>query len=156
MSIPTDLTTSYPPKLGRILICESYPGMRDVFDLTLRKHYELAFTKKPSEILSLLRQYSFHMVIWDLDGEGNPLAILREVRQFYPNLEILLVAGEFSLAFQESVVKQCGLVGFLWKPWSPSSAVAEQVQVMLGDRKSSLRKWTLRIPCTSSQEPACP
>ena len=156
MNIPNDLTASYPPKRGRILICENYPGMRAAFDLMLGQHYELTFAEKPPEMLPLLRQHSVRLVIWDLDGEENSLGILREIRESQPDLEILLVSGDFSLNFQEAAISQCGLVSFLTKPWNSPQAVIEKIQVMLGDRKSSIRKWALRIPCTPTQEPACP
>ena len=62
-----------------VLICESYPGLRDAFELMLGKHYELLFLGNPTQITSLLEQRAVSLVIWHLDGSDEPnLRILQK------------------------------------------------------------------------------
>ncbi len=156
------------------MICESYPGMREAFKLMLGRQYQLAFAKQPHEITPLLRNHrTARLLIWDLDHptgsldetlkaicEETPMGLpcrsadkiletLKAVRRDHPALKILLIAGEFECDFQIAAIQQGGLVSFLTKPWDSSAAVVEQIQVMLGDRKSSIREWRLRVPLLS-------
>lgn len=137
-----------PLRLGRILVCEDYPGMKDVFDLMLGGQYELAFVESPEEIVAFLAQSLARLLIWDLNRGGDYLGTLRRIRRICPALKILLVGGEFDVEFQLEVIRECGLASFLTKPWGSSAAVAERIQVMLGDRKSSIHQRILRIPLT--------
>ena len=157
---------------GPLLICESYPGMLGAFQLMLDRQYRLVFAEQPQEIVPLLREHgTTRLLIWDLDQptgsldetlkaicEETPLPCrpsdailetLKAVRKERPELKILLIAGEFDCDFQIAAIQQCGLVNFLTKPWNSSAAVVEQIQVMLGDRKSSIREWRLRVPLLS-------
>ena len=153
---------------GKILICESYPGMQGVFTLALGSEYELLFVSDPAEIPLALRRHPVRLLIWDLDQTSGSmqgvlkavladetltppayskiLETLKPIRQNCPDLKILLVAGSFGYAFQAAVIRECGLVAFLTKPWSSSAGVVERIQVLLGDKDSSVRKWTLRMP----------
>ncbi len=156
---------------GPILICESYHGMREAFQLMLGCQYELVFAGQPHEIAQLLRDHgTARLLIWDLDRptgsldealkaicEESPLELpsgssskiletLKAIRQVRPELKILLVAGEFDVEFQSAAIRQCGLVRFLTKPWDSTTAIIEQIQVMLGDRQSSIRERVLRVP----------
>lgn len=151
---------------GKILICESYPGMQGVFTLALGSEYELLLVNDPTEIPLVLRSHPVRLLIWDLDqtsgsvqgvlktvladGTLTPpayskiLETLRTIRQNCPDLKILLVAGSFGYDFQVTVIRECGLVAFLTKPWGPSADVVERIQILLNDKDSSVRKWTLR------------
>lgn len=162
---------------GQVLICESYPGLRKAFKLVLGDQYELVFAEDPAEIASLVRQHPVRLVIWDIDRiEGSLdktfeavrngdafdssqrtipaegiLAVLKAVRDARPALRILLVAGEIDANFQITAIRQVGSIRFLSKPWSPKT-VAEQIQVMLGDKKSSIRHWVLRVPVEAKDD----
>jgi len=160
---------------GPLVICESYPGLREAFKLMLDRQYRLVFAEQPHEIGSLLRAHKdTRLLIWDLDRptgsldetlkaicEDRPLELpyratddilvtLKTIRRDHPELRILLVAGEFDVEFQIAAIQQCGLVNFLTKPWGSPAAVTEQIQVMLDDRKSSIRQWVLRVPLTNA------
>jgi DNA-binding NtrC family response regulator len=74
------------------------------------------------------------------------LATLKAIRRDHPELKIVLATGEFDVDFQIAAIQQCGLVSFLTKPCGSSVAVVEQIQVMLGDQKSSIHQRILRIP----------
>ena len=157
---------------GQVLICENYPGLREAFKLVLGDHYDLVFAESQEEIIPLVRQRPVRLVIWDIDrmedsldktfeavrnGDAayspqrvipteEVLSVLKSVRGTHPDLPILLVAGEIDTNFQITAIQQVGSIRFLTKPWDSSVAVAEQIQVMLGDKKSSIRHWILRTP----------
>lgn len=157
---------------ARILVCETYPGMREAFALTLGEHYELDLAEDISEILPLLRQHPVRMLIWDIDpptgslqeafetiSSGSPVAIsakesrvadaletLKAIRLAHPDLNVLLISGEFDVDFQITAIRQAGLVGFETKPWKSAAYLLERVQVALGDKRSSIRSRVLRIP----------
>ncbi len=147
--------------LGQVLICENYPGLREAFKLMLEDQYELVVAEDQAEIIPLVRRHPIRLVIWDVDRiEGSLdktleavrngddsyspqrtipaeeiLAVLKAVRDAHPTLMFLLVAGEFDTDFMIEVIRKVGSVRFLSKPWS-AEAVAEQIQVMLGDKKA--------------------
>lgn len=163
-------------KLGQVLIVESDPGMQDTFSLILGDHYELVFMELAEDLHPLLRSPSARLLIWDLHrsqgalqrafqavresadfGPGldldaaspeHVLQVLQKVRHLRPDLKVVLVSDTFSYAFQASVIQRFGLVRFVSKPWNCSRALAEQIQVMLGDKESSIRHWVARIPTT--------
>ena len=155
--------------LGQLLVCENYPGMREAFKLVLASQYQLIFADDPSQITTLLRLHQVRLVIWDLDrtngsldetfdairaGNFEPslktydgaLETLKRIRQTHPTLKILLIAGEFEYDFQIAAIQQCGDVRFLTKPWKSAAGVVEQIQIMLGDRESSIHRRILRVP----------
>ncbi len=153
---------------GKILICESYPGMQGVFTLALGSEYELLFVSDSAEIPLALRSNSVRLLIWDLDPPsgsaqnvlraaltGEPLASpvyskiledIQAIRQSHPELKILLIAQEFKNDFQEDVIRSCGLVRFRTKPFEDTKALVEQIKVMIGDKQSTIRSWVLRVP----------
>jgi len=153
---------------GKILICESYPGMQGVFTLALGSEYELLFVSDPAEIPLALRRHPVRLLIWDLDQTSGsmqgvlkavladePLAppayskileTLKTIRQSYPALKILLIAQEFNIDFQEDVIRSCGMASFRTKPFEDTKALAEQIKVIVGDKQSTIRSWVLRVP----------
>jgi len=72
------------------------------------------------------------------------LETLKTIRKNCPDLKILLVAGSFGHDFQVTIIRECGLVAFLTKPWGSSAIVVERIQALLGDKESSVRKWVFR------------
>lgn len=124
--------------------------MRDAFPLMLGDRYELAFVESPEEIVAFLAQSPARLLIWDMNKGSDYLGALRRIRWICPSLKILLVAGEFDVEFQIAAIRHCGLVRFLTKPWNSTAAAIEQIQIMLGDRKSSIQQWVLRIPVAES------
>jgi len=76
------------------------------------------------------------------------LATLRAIREVRPDLRILLVAHEFSEAFQTAAIRTFGLLGFLNHPWDLST-VTTRLREMLGGPSSSIRQWVVRIPVAS-------
>lgn len=153
---------------GKILICESYPGMQGVFTLALGSEYELLFVNDPTEIPLVLRSHPVRLLILDLDRtsgsmqgvlktirmgksfspptHSQSLETLQTIRHSYPALKILLIAQEFNIDFQENVIRNCGMMSFRTKPFEDTKALAEQIKVMVGDKQSTIRSWVLRVP----------
>ncbi len=135
--------------------------------LTLGGGYELVFTDTPAEIHSLLNRHAFRLVVWDIDQHDpsaplkflsnldqpldlqvslvDCLEMLQAIRRAHPQLPVVLLAGEFEYDFQAAIVPQCHSVSFLTKD-RPLDQLAERIQIILGDKKSSIREWILRIP----------
>lgn len=161
---------------GKLLICENDQGLRESFMLMLGGQYEILFANTPTEIVPLLNQHGVRHVVWHLDRPKEPFAeqmrqalldndpletsrnakaaylngclqILKAVRQRYPALRVLLLARErdYGLDFQLAALK-CGSVNFLPDTWESSKGFAEQLQVLFGDKKNSIRHWVVRIP----------
>ncbi len=162
----------------KILICESYSGLQSAFKLMLDSRYDLIFSNDDEEILPLLDQNPGHLVVWDLDrptgtmetaldairSSDEPLQTYREticanrfldrlkaIRRAYPELKILLLAGEFECDFQVAAIQEIGSVSFFLKPWKSNGEIVEKIQVLLGDKKSSIRDWVLRMPLASQE-----
>ncbi len=174
-----DMTRTEGKPRSKLLVCEDYPAMHNAFRLILGRQYELIFAHTPEEIVPLLGQHSVRLLIWNLDRAtgsletalnairtaDDPLRTYREsicidgsldtlkvIRQTHPKLRILLMAGEFECDFQVAAIQQCGLVSFLTTPWKSNAELVEKVQVLLGDRKSSIRNWVLRMPMVQPKE----
>ena len=157
---------------GQLLICERDPALKKAFEVMLKDHYELIFAEDPAKIVPLLDRHPVRLVVWDLDRANgvlkemlttllssgsldplleavrpdNPLQPLRALRQAHPTLGLLLIASGFEYDFQADVIQHVGLVPFLAKPWKSPQEVVERIQVILGDRKSSVREWVMRMP----------
>lgn len=165
-------------ELRQILICENYPGLREAFKLMFEKpegggpHYGLTFVEHSSQIVPLLAQHAFRLLIWDLDrATDSPegtfkgiraghlpelslqsreiVATLDTIHTQYPTLKILLIAGDFEPDFQIAAF-QHSAASFLTKSCKRPAEVVEKVQVLLGDKKSSIRSWILKVPFTNS------
>jgi hypothetical protein len=63
-----EYTLTEGKRSGPIVICESYPGMREAFQLMLGRQYQMVFAGEPGEIAPLLRNHgTARLLIWDLD-----------------------------------------------------------------------------------------
>ena len=156
------------------MVCEGDPHLRAAFALMLGAQYDLVFVSEPAEILPMLGQNVIRQLVWHLDhppdllAEGlqrairadDPLDASRQIRAAYfnsciktlkticqasPELHILFLASDYELDFQVAAL-QCGRVNFLPDAWEISQAFVEQLQALLGDKKSSIRHWVVRLP----------
>ncbi|MBI4226663.1 MAG: hypothetical protein HY600_00115 [Candidatus Omnitrophica bacterium] len=158
-----------------VLICERDSGLRGAYELALsreRDRYKLVLADDPVRLPDLLRQHpDVRVLAWDLDhvagrlpqtldqlrrgrlplheaplfAAREVLATLRAIRDVRPELRILLVAHEFSEAFQTDAIRAFGLLGFLNHPWSLSTT-ATRIRELLDGSSSSIRHWVVRIP----------
>ncbi|MDP3723027.1 MAG: response regulator [Candidatus Omnitrophota bacterium] len=132
-------------KRPTILLCESYPGLQEAFQLMSDRWASLRLAPTVEECLAALTQEEPDLLILDIDGQkADPLALLANLRSTYPDLKLLLVAAEFTYDFQVACVK-LGQLSFLTKPFSVPAAVAK-MKVLLGLAASSIHTRVVKIP----------
>ncbi len=91
----------------------------------------------------MFAQHEVELLILDLDGQAESLALVQRVRTAVPELKVLLVAGQFDYDFQVACVK-LGQVSFLTKPFSAPAAVAK-IKALLGLAVPSIRTRIVKI-----------
>lgn len=127
----------------RIVVCEAYEGLREAFQLMLEDWASFSFIPSTDDCFTLIQQQA-DMLILDLDGQtAEPLTLVENLRTAYPNLKLLLVAGQFDYDFQVACVK-LGQFSFLTKPFSAPAAVAK-MKTLLGLAAPSIRTRVVKI-----------
>lgn len=132
-------------KRPAILLCESYPGLQEAFQLMLDWWASLRLTPTVEACLAALTQEAPDLLILDIDGQNkaDPLALVAHLRRAYPDLKLLLVAAEFAYDFQVACVK-LGQLSFLTKPFSVPAAVAK-MKALLGLAAPSIHTRVVKI-----------
>jgi len=130
----------------RIAVYEAYDGLREAFSLMLEDWAAVRFLASAEACVTACTQDSADLMILDVDGHADPLALVQRVRKVAPQAKVLLVAGEFDYEFQVACVK-LGQISFLTKPFSAPAAV-EKMQVLLGLAVPSIRTRVVRIALT--------
>ena len=130
--------------LPTILLCESYPGLQEAFQLMLDGWASLRLTPTVEACLAALTQEEPDLLILDIDGQNtDPLALVANLRSAHPDLKLLLVAAEFAYDFQVACVK-LGQLSFLTKPFSVPAAVAK-MKALLGLAAPSIHTRVVKI-----------
>ena len=130
--------------LPTILLCESYPGLQEAFQLMLNGWASLRLTPTVEECLASLTPEAPAMLILDIDGQNtDPLALVANLRSTYPDLKLLVVAAAFAYDFQVACVK-LGQLSFLTKPFSVPAAVAK-MKALLGLAVPSVHTRVVKI-----------
>ena len=133
-----------PQAKPSILVCEAYEGLQEVFRLMLDDWASVQVVSKTSEWLPVLAKHHWDFFVLDLDGQsGEPLELVRNIRLAYPDLKLLLVAGQVDYEFQVACVK-LGQLSFLTKPFSAPAAVAK-IKTLLGLAASSIHTRIVKI-----------
>jgi DNA-binding NtrC family response regulator len=131
-------------KLPTIMLCESYPGLQEAFQLMLEGWALLRPTPSVNECLVALTQDAPDLLILDIDDQkDDPLALVAHLRGAYPHLKVLLVAAQFAYDFQVACVK-LGQFSFLTKPFSAPAAVAK-MKALLGLATPSIHTRVVKI-----------
>lgn len=134
-----------------ILVCEAYEGLQEAFRLILEDWASVRCVARAEDCFSQLTQGPVDLLIFDLDLQAvDPLGFLRDLRSVYPDLKVLLVAGEFEFDFQVAALK-FSPVSFLTKPFN-TQATVERIQVLVGYATSSVRTRVVRIALPSAAE----
>lgn len=130
--------------LPTILLCESYPGLQEAFQLMLDGWASFRLTPTVEECVAALTQDAPDLLILDIDGQkDDPLALVAHLRGAYPHLKLLLVAAEFAYDVQVACVK-LGQLSFLTKPFSAPAAVAK-MKALLGLAAPSIHTRVVKI-----------
>lgn len=122
-----------PPELlaqAELIVCEAYVALQEAFRLMLGTARRLTVISTLQELDPLLQRCTPpHLVIVDVDQQSNVLPHLTDLTARYPNLTIFLIAGSFSLEFQQAAV-QLGIMRFQTKPWNTAHFI-ERVDMLL-------------------------
>ena len=115
----------------KIVILEPYEGVRESFSLIL-EDYNLFHASDSAALFKVLEHLEDpDMVIIDVDSIFEPLDTIKQIAK-RKDLKIILIAGDFSLEFQEAVVRISGDIRYWQKPFA--SELLDYVQKILGDR----------------------
>ncbi len=127
-----------------ILICEAHEGLQEAFRLMLEDWASIRFVAQAEPIFATLAQERPDLLILDVDGQAaEPMVLVERLRTTYPELKVLLVAGQFDYDFQVACVK-LGQLSFLTKPFSVPAAVAK-MKVLLGLAAPSIHTRVVKI-----------
>jgi DNA-binding NtrC family response regulator len=85
----------------RLLIAHENPSLRELYQKHLQDEgYQVEAVEKSSEILASLGKGGFHLLVTDLQMvPKNTLEILPEIRERFPKLPVVVVAGYYLNVF---------------------------------------------------------
>jgi signal transduction histidine kinase/CheY-like chemotaxis protein len=103
---------------GKILVVDDEADICDLCVRSLQRYgYEVSATTKPLQALELLRQQEVDLLLLDVRmPEISGIEVMRRVRQFAPDLAIVVMTGYASMEMAIEAVKQ-GATDFLQKPF---------------------------------------
>ncbi len=130
----------------KILICENYEALKESFKLILEDDFNLYFADTVEDLFNFLETIKVDLLILDVDRKDmDILALLRDIKQKWLNLKILLVSADFSLKFQEDAIKMGTDIRFLTKVFKPQD-VSERVKTIIrGYSETGPHKYIVRI-----------
>jgi signal transduction histidine kinase/CheY-like chemotaxis protein len=103
---------------GKILVVDDEADICDLCVRSLQRYgYEVSATTKPLQALEMLRQQEVDLLLLDVRmPEISGIEVMRRVRQFAPDLAIVVMTGYASMEMAIEAVKQ-GATDFLQKPF---------------------------------------
>ncbi len=103
---------------GRILVVDDETDICDLCVRSLQRYgYEVTATSQPLLALDMLRQQEYDLLLLDVRmPEISGIEVMRRVRQFAPDLAIVVMTGYASMEMAIEAVKQ-GATDFLQKPF---------------------------------------
>ncbi len=127
-----------------IVLCESYDSLREGLELALGERYQVRSTNRLDRVSGLLIKDIPSLLILDVDGQVEPYEAVKRIRQEYPDLRILLLAGEFALERQVELVKLTGF-SFMEKSFRLEPLLEKIDTLIHGYSKSPIRTRVVRI-----------
>jgi PAS domain S-box-containing protein len=90
--------------------------LKIISDILLKEGYEVKTAFNCEKALQLLREYSFHVVLTDIRmPEKNGIDLLEDVRNFNPDIPVIIMTGYASLVTAVEAVRH-GAFDYLTKP----------------------------------------
>jgi DNA-binding NarL/FixJ family response regulator len=125
--------------VASVFIIEDHPVVRKGYVAFIRREPDLEVSGEAAsaqEALKLLPAASPDVVVLDvsLPGGMNGIDLLRELKQLYPDLPILVVSGNEEAVYGELVVS-LGAWGYLMK--GNAEAFIQAVRAMVADTQGS-------------------
>jgi DNA-binding response OmpR family regulator len=104
---------------GTILIVDDEFGPRESLRMILNPHFSIFTAADGKEALAILRKEKIDVVTLDLKMPGlSGLDILREIRRFYPDVEVLIITA-FGSPQNVKEANRYGARSFICKPFNP-------------------------------------
>jgi len=141
---------------GKILVVDDEADICDLCVRSLQRYgYEVVATTKPLQALDMLRQQDVDLLLLDVRmPEISGIEVMRRVRQFNPDLAIVVMTGYASMEMAIEAVKQ-GATDFLQKPFQNLDnlrlAVAEALAKRDLTRERSRSRALMRLVQVSEQ-----
>jgi DNA-binding NtrC family response regulator len=103
----------------RILFVDDEMAILDSLKRSLRKlPYELVFINKPLEVLTLMEQEEFHILISDHKmPEMTGTVLLAQVKNSFPGVIRILMSGFADMSIMVEAINQGEVFRFIPKPW---------------------------------------
>lgn len=102
----------------KILICDDEEGVRESLKLILSDHYDLILTENGEQALECLTNSNdIGLVLMDIKmPKTNGLDILKQVKETYPELKVIIITGYKSVETATEAVR-LGASGYIVKPF---------------------------------------
>jgi DNA-binding NtrC family response regulator len=140
-------------KEGNILICEYYEALRESFKLILEDKFNLYFAEDKARLFDSLNIYDTDLLILDVDRQDfNILNLLKDIKLKYPELKIMLVSSNFTLEFQENVIKIGTGFSFLTKVFDSRNVLEKVKTIIRGYSESGPHTYIVRISNTKKTD----
>ena len=108
---------STKPAKPLVLICDDEEGIRESFKLILGDHYRLIFAQNGLEALETLKSFSPALMFLDIKmPKAHGMEILKQVKQVYPALPVIIVTGYQSVEMAQEAIK-LGAADYIPKPF---------------------------------------
>ena len=109
----------------QILICDDEEGIRESLKLILSDHYPLVITQDSASCLECLQNSKdIGLVLMDIKmPKRNGLDIIKEIKEKYPPLKIIVVTGYRSVETAAEAVR-LGASGYIVKPFKTEEILA--------------------------------
>lgn len=131
-----------PQTKGHILVVDDDISLLELLVDTLTTiGYEAVAAAGGQEALNILKSRPFDLIISDIKmPEMDGLALLKQVRRFYPDLPVLFITGVAS----HDIIGSASPDGFLAKPFRISH-IEELIEDTLADRTDQIKKPIKRV-----------
>lgn len=109
----------------KILICDDEEGIRESLKLILGDHYPLILTPDGASCLECLaHSQDIGLVLIDIKmPKRNGLDVIKEIKEKYPQLKIIVVSGYRSVETAAEAVR-LGACGYIVKPFKAEEILA--------------------------------
>ncbi|MFH1406545.1 MAG: response regulator [Candidatus Omnitrophota bacterium] len=107
-----------------ILVCDDEKGVRESFNLILRKDYQLKFATNAIEAVDAIGEKQPDLLIMDIKmPKIDGIYALREIKKIHPKLKVIILTGYRSIEIAKEATK-LGAVDYILKPFDIKHVLA--------------------------------
>ncbi len=107
------------PKPRILIIDDEEQICRNCAKILSKSDYEVDYTLNGQDALEMMETHRFHVVVTDLKmNRLGGMAVLRRVKNHYPDVQVIVITGYASVASAVEVMKM-GACDYLPKPFTP-------------------------------------